>query len=130
MSIERSLFFILDIPKGFYWLIMCLLTKNVPIEKWKTSQLFGAFQCIYCINLCSLWRNKEQPTKSQTFQFYIILVADPCDVRKTYKNEILQNKVLISLLNTSTLLFFFFFFFFFFHVHFVLIIIFFKQSYF
>ena len=66
--------------KGAYWMKKCILTENVPIEKWKCTTYCSVFLNVYMLLIYVVtWSNEQWSTQSQTFRFYIILVANPCN---------------------------------------------------
>ena len=74
--------------KNSYWMKMCLLNEKVPIDwkyaYWKVKR----HNCSVFLNVyvsliyVVMWCNEECSTKSQTFRFYIILVANSCNARR------------------------------------------------
>ena len=74
--------------KCVFWLKMCLLNEKVPIDwkyaYWKVKR----HNCSVFLNVyvsliyIVMWCNEECLTKSQTFRFYIILVANSCNARR------------------------------------------------
>ena len=74
--------------KCVFWPKMCLLNEKVSIDQkgtyWEMKRHnYLAFLNVYMsLIYVVMWRNKECSTKSQTFCFYIILVANPCDTRE------------------------------------------------